>query len=76
MKGSRLSLSADDLIINGIRQNKTNPLSQKKNKSIWYLYKSKEAEDKDGSPFRERAYTSTFWIMKKNNGNSDVNKLR
>ena len=58
MKGSmgqRLSLSADDLIIKGIRNNY---LSQKKNKSIWYLRKSKEAED--GSPFRERAYTSMF----------------
>ena len=63
MKGSmgqRLSLSADDLIIKGIRQNKHHSLSQRKNKSIWYLHKSKEAEDKDGSPFRERAYTSMF----------------
>ena len=63
MKGSmgqnRLSVSADDLIINGIKQSK-NLLNQKKNMSIWYLNKAREAEDKDESFFRERAYTSMF----------------
>ena len=59
MKGSmgqRLSLSADDLIINGVNS----PKRQNKTKSIWHLHKSKEAEGNDSTIFRDRTYTSSF----------------
>ncbi len=64
--GHRLFLSADDLMVNGVKPNVLQSKSFKEDnthKSVWYLNTSKtDTEDRRGSesPMRARSYTSVF----------------
>ncbi len=64
--GHRMFLSADDLMVNGVKPNVLQAKSFKEDnthKSVWYLNKSKiDTEERRGSesPIRARSYTSVF----------------